>query len=602
MPSLRSQGSAVRKPKKPQIADVDVSWSTIHRIAGHLRPYSRLAAGIFALLASGAALNLVPAVLVKRVVDEAIPARDLRQLVGLCALMIAAPLAAGLLGVLQKYLSALIGEQVTFDLRVRLFKHLHKQPLGYFASVRPGEPLSRLLNDVDGVGQAVSRTLTAVLKNAIVLASGAAAVFWLDWRLALVSLCLLPLFVAPTRRVGRKRKALKRRAQEAMAELTGLLTERLSISGVLLVKTFGAEKIERRRVKQKCAELMRLSLDQTLLGRWFSMLLGLFETVGPALIFLAGGWLVIAGEARLGTLVAFVTLLRRLYGPASELASVHVDLVTSYAYFERVYGILDLKPAIRDAAEATKLEAVRGEIELRGVSFEYRAGIPALRDVSLLIPAGTTLALVGPSGSGKSTLAALLARLWEPTQGEILLDGKDLRSIRLKSLRSHIGVVTQETYLFHGSIAENLRYGRPDASDSEVVAAARAAQIHDFVASLPQGYDTLVGERGLRLSGGERQRVAIARALLKDAPILILDEATSALDSANEALVQAALEPLMKGRTTLVIAHRLSTIRSADRIAVLEKGSIRELGSFEELLAKPGLFAELWQQQFRKAA
>jgi ATP-binding cassette, subfamily B, bacterial len=594
----------VRKPKptKPQIADVDVSWSTIRRITGHLRPYSGLAASIFALLAAGAALNLVPAVLVKRVVDDAIPSRDLRQLLELCALMIAAPLLAGVLGVLQKYLSALIGERVTFDLRVRLFKHLHKQPLGYFASVRPGEPLSRVLNDVEGVGQAVSRTLTAVLKNAIVLASAAAAVFWLDWRLALVSLCLLPLFVAPTRRVGRKRKALKRRAQETMAELTGLLTERLSISGVLLVKTFGAEKIERRRVKEKCHQLMRLSLEQTLVGRWFSMLLGLFETVGPALIFLAGGWLVIAGEARLGTLVAFVTLLRRLYGPASELASVHVDLVTSYAYFERVYGILDLKPAIRDASDAVKLPAVRGEIELRGVTFEYRPGIPALRDVSLRIPAGSTLALVGPSGSGKSTLAALVARLWEPTGGEILLDGMDLRSIQLKSLRSHIGVVTQETYLFHGTIAENLRYGRPDATEDEVIAAARAAQIHELIASLPQGYDSLVGERGLRLSGGERQRVAIARALLKDAPILILDEATSALDSASEALVQAALEPLMRGRTTLVIAHRLSTIRSADQIAVLEKGSIRELGSFDELLGKPGLFAELWQQQFRNAA
>ena len=594
----------MRRPKPPKVdsREVDVSSSTVRRIARHLRPHAGLAAAVLALLVAGALLNLLPPVLVKRVVDEAIPRKDLHQLALLSTLMIAGPLAAGFLGVLQKYLSALIGERVTFELRVRLFKHLHRQPLGYFASARPGEPLSRVLNDVEGVGQAVSKTLTAVLKNAVVLVSAAATVIWLDWRLAVVSLCLLPLFVAPTRRVGKKRKALKRLAQERMAELTGILSETLSISGVLLVKTFGAEKLERRRVKRKCRELMRLSLDQTLVGRWFSMLLGLFESVGPALIFLTGGWLVIGGDARLGTLVAFVTLLRRLYGPASELASVHVDLVTSYAYFERVYGVLDLTPAIRNAPDAVKLAEVRGEIEIRNVTFEYRPGVAALEGVSLHIPAGSTLALVGPSGSGKSTLAALLARLWEPTRGAILLDGQDLRRLELKSLRSRIGVVTQETYLFHATVAENLRYGRPDATDAEVIAAARAAQIHELIAALPQGYDTLVGERGLRLSGGERQRIAIARALLKDPRILVLDEATSSLDAVNEALVQAALVPLMKGRTTLIIAHRLSTIRNADAIAVLEKGRLRELGSFDDLMGKPGLFADLWHQQFRQAA
>jgi len=594
----------LRRPKPPKVdsREVDVSSSTVRRIARHLRPHAGLAAAVLALLVAGALLNLLPPVLVKRVVDEAIPRKDLHQLALLSTLMIAGPLAAGLLGVLQKYLSALIGERVTFELRVRLFKHLHRQPLGYFASARPGEPLSRVLNDVEGVGQAVSKTLTAVLKNAVVLVSAAATVIWLDWRLAVVSLCLLPLFVAPTRRVGKKRKALKRLAQERMAELTGILSETLSISGVLLVKTFGAEKLERRRVKRKCRELMRLSLDQTLVGRWFSMLLGLFESVGPALIFLIGGWLVIGGDARLGTLVAFVTLLRRLYGPASELASVHVDLVTSYAYFERVYGLLDLTPAIRNAPDAVKLAEVRGEIEIRNVTFEYQPGVAALEGVSLHIPAGSTLALVGPSGSGKSTLAALLARLWEPTRGAILLDGQDLRRLELKSLRSRIGVVTQETYLFHATVAENLRYGRPDATDAEVIAAARAAQIHELIAALPQGYDTLVGERGLRLSGGERQRIATARALLKDPRILVLGEATSSLDAVNEALVQAALVPLMKGRTTLIIAHRLSTIRNADAIAVLEKGRLRELGSFDDLMGKPGLFADLWHQQFRQAA
>ena len=350
-----------------------------------------------------------------------------------------------------------------------------------------------------------------------------------------------------------------------------------------------------------CA-LMSLSLEQTLVGRWFQMLLGLFESLGPALIFLVGGYLVIHGHAKLGTLVAFVTLLRRLYPPASELAGVHVDLVTSYACFERVFAVLDLEPGIRDLPDAVKVERAAGEIVLRRVSFAYTPERPTLHDVDLTLPRGKTVAVVGPSGSGKSTLAALIARLWEPTSGEILLDGVDLRHIKLKSLRSQIGVVTQETYLFHGTIAENLRYGRPEATLDELIAAARAAQIHEVIAALPQGYDTVVGDRGVRLSGGERQRMAIARAILKDPRILILDEATSALDATNEKLVQAALEPLMRERTTLVIAHRLSTIRNADVIVVMEHGRIIERGAFDELLERNGAFARLWAQQFQTAA
>nr|WP_153866765.1 MULTISPECIES: ABC transporter ATP-binding protein [Myxococcaceae] len=592
--------AAAHKPRlEPNERPKKVERTTLARIARYGRPYARHAAGAVGLILGASLLNLAPPLLIKRIVDRAIPEADVRQLLVLCALMVAGPLVAGVLGVGQRYLSSLIGERMMFDLRVDLFKQLQKQPMGYFASTRPGEPLSRVLNDVQGVGQTVSKTLTEVVQNAIVLLSTAVAIVWLDWRLALVSLCMLPLFIAPTRRVGKKRKALKRKAQERMGELTGMLSETLSISGVLLLKTFGTAKRERKRLEAKSRELMELSLEQTLVGRWFQMLLGLFETLGPAMVFAVGGYLVIEGHAALGTLVAFVTLLRRLYPPASALAGVHVDLVTSYAYFDRVFSVLDLEPAIRDLPGARKLESVEGDVRFEGVSFAYGEQ-PTLADVDLHVKPGQTIALVGPSGAGKSTVSALLARLYEPTKGRVLLDGQDIRGLKLKSLRSQIGVVTQETYLFHGTLLENLRYGRPDATDEEVVAAARAAQIHDFISQLPGGYQTVVGERGTRLSGGERQRVAIARAVLKNPRILILDEATSALDSQNEALVQKALQPLLRGRTCLVIAHRLSTVREADQIAVLEKGRVVERGTFDELLTQGGLFAALYHEQFRE--
>jgi len=578
--------------------DVEGTGTTFRRVARALHPYRWIAASIVGLLVVSASLNLVPTLLIKRVVDHTIPERNLRELAIACTLMILGPVAAGLLGVGQRYLSSLIGERVMFDLRVDLFKHLHKQPLSYFSMVGSGEPLSRVLNDVQGIGQSVSKTLTQALQNTITLASSIVVIFWLDWRLALVSICLLPLFISPTRRVGRKRKALKRKAQERMAELTGILSETLSISGVLLLKTFGTEKKERLRVKAKARELMKLSLQQTLVGRWFQMLMGLFEHLGPALIFLVGGYLVIRGHAQLGTLVAFVTVLRKLYPPASDLAGVHVELTTSFACFERVFAVMDLEPTIRDRPDATKLGEVAGEIEFREVHFGYQPGRATLRGVNLHIRPGQTVALVGPSGSGKSTVAALIARLWEPDSGEIRVDGHDIRNVTLKSLRTQIGVVTQETYLFQGTIADNLRYGRLDATDEEVQAAARAAQIHDYIQGLPGGYEARVGERGMRLSGGERQRLAIARALLKNPRILILDEATSALDATNERLVQAALEPLMKGRTTLVIAHRLSTIRNADLIVVMNQGEIAERGTFNELLSQGKVFAKLWQMQF----
>jgi len=574
-----------------------VEVTTLRRILAYVRPYWRRAALVIACMTAGAALNLALPWFVRRVVDVAIPQHNLRLLLFYCAAMVAGPALAGLLGVVQKYGAELIGQQVMLDLRVALYRQFQAMPFAYFARQQPGEAVSHVLNDVQGVGGAVSDTLVDVVQNVIILVSTTIFCFYLDWRLALVSLGFLPLFIAPTRRVGRTRKQLKRTVQARMSELTGILTETLSVSGALLVKVFGGEDNEVTRFRTKAEEIKKLSLQQTLVGRWFQMLLGLFEAAGPAIVFAVGGYLVIQDAIPLGTVVAFVTVLKRLYGPARDLAGVQVDLMTSYAYFDRVFAVLDQLPSIRDARNAVALSNVRGDIALRDVAFTYEDGEETLSNVNLDIPAGSTVAIVGPSGAGKSTIASLVMRLYDATEGSVTIDGIDVRQVTSKSLHEQIAVVTQETFLFHATVLDNLRYARPTATIQEVEDAARRAQIHDLIASLPDGYDTVVGERGYRFSQGERQRLAIARAILKDPRILILDEATSSLDSDSEHKVQQALAPLCEGRTTLVIAHRLSTIRDADLIAVIDQGRIVERGTHDELMAHAGLYAWLWQVQ-----
>jgi ATP-binding cassette subfamily B protein len=595
--------SIVKAAAKTRIDPKDlpaVEAVTLRRIARYVRPHSFRIAIVAASIFMAAVLNLVPSWAVKRVIDDAIPQRNLMLLLSWCGAMIVAPLAAGLLQVVQKHTAETIGQDVMLELRVTLYEHLQQMPFAFFQTQKPGEAVSHVLNDVQGAGSVIGSTLLGVAQNTIGLVLTLAFVIALDWRLALVASAFLPLFITPTRRVGRKRKAIKRDVQARMAEMTSMLTETLSVSGALLVKVFGREEAEVQRFQEKALELRRLSLEQSLAGRWFQMMLGLFESVGPALVFAAGGLLVITGRLPLGTIVAFVTLLKRIYAPASDLAGVHVDLLTSYAYFDRVFDVLDRPGSIRDVPGAIALDRPQGRLEFKNVSFAYGDAGWALRGVNLHVRPASTVAIVGPSGAGKSTIGSLVARLYDPADGTISIDGIDLRNMTATSLRTAVAVVSQETFLFHGSVIDNLRYGNPRARRSDVERVAKLAQIHDVISALPDGYDTVVGARGHRFSGGERQRLAIARAILTEPRIIVFDEATSALDNASERRVQDALAFALKGRTTLIIAHRLSTVRTADSIIVLDGGRIAEVGTHDELLARTGLYAWLWNIQARE--
>ncbi len=613
----------------------EVSRELLRRVAGYARPYWRGVAWMLATILGISLLSLIPPLLIRDLIDRALPNRDFGRLNLLALAMVTVPLVNGLLGVAQRYVSASIGEGIIFDLRRDLYAHLQRMSLRFFTNTHVGELISRLNNDVVGAQSAVTGTLVTLISNIVSLVATLVIMLSLEWRLTLLGIVVLPLFVIPARRVGRTLRRLTRESMQHNAQMNSMMNETLNISGALLVKIFGRYQTEVRRFTERATEVRSIGVRRAVVGRWFMLGLSLVSAVGSALVFWVGGLFVLQEAFTIGTLVAFTAYLTQLYGPLMALTNARVEFATSMVSFERVFEVLDLPVEIADIPAARTLPAIDGRLQLVNVSFSYAEGeIPAaglsqvrrfswrevdlppadgrpepeaapgevrwaLRDVSFEVEPGQVAALVGPSGAGKTTITYLVPRLYDPTEGKVCLDGHDLRTLSIDTLAAHIGMVTQETYLFHDSIRNNLLYARPEASEEDLIVACRAANILDLIEALPEGLDTVVGERGYRLSGGEKQRIAIARAILKDPKVLILDEATSHLDSQSEALIQQAMETLMKGRTSLVIAHRLSTVIGADQILVMDDGQLVEQGQHAQLLAKGGLYAELYNTQFQ---
>lgn len=594
--------------------------TVIRRIGGYFRPYWKAWLLIFLCIAMAAGLRVLPPFCVGLALDRAIPEGDRTLLALLAGAMVGLAVVSGLTGVLQQTLTMRVGQSIMHDLRCQLFAHLQRMSLRFYTSTRSGEIVSRISNDVNAVEGATTGTICSIVSNLMTLLATAVALLSMDWKLALLAVAVVPAFYLPSRLVGRVRRRLATETQENRAVLHAFLQERLHVGGAILTKVFGQAEADGGTFADRSGRVRELQVRGAVVGRWLFMVLSVFSAVGPALVYWYGGLQVMSARLSTGQLVAFAALLTLLYRPLMQLASVYVDIQGAVAVFLRIFEYLDMEPDVGEVAAPRGVPETAGHVALENVSFAYPRPVSAfreddeggsgdedtvapsfaLRDVSFEIRPGEQVALVGPSGAGKTTVTYLVPRFYDPDAGRVRLDGHDLRELELRSLRQHIGMVTQETFLFHDTIRANLLYARPGASERALVAACEAANIHDFIAGLPDGYDTVVGERGFRLSGGEKQRVSIARALLKDPAILILDEATSNLDATSEFLIQQALETLLAGRTSLIIAHRLSTILSSDRIVVLEAGAVAESGTHAELLARNGLYAGLFHQQFGK--
>jgi ATP-binding cassette subfamily B protein len=573
-----------------------VGSSDTARIARLFRPYRLRLFSVLGLIAVSAGLSMISPFLLRSVLDHAIPERDMSLLTTLVAGMIAISVATGVLGVAQTWMSNLVGQRVMHDLRAAVYRHLQRLSLAFFTRTRTGEVQSRIANDIGGVQNVVTSTATSIVSNVTTVLATVVAMFALDWRLAAFSLALLPFFVWLTRRVGRERKRITAERQGRLADMSSLVEESLSVSGILLGKTMGRAPALAERFTEESADLADLEVRSRMAGRWRMSSVQMTFSIMPALVYWFAGQSIAhgGGAISIGTVVAFTTLQTRLFFPLQSLLSVGIDMQTSLALFHRIFEYLDLPVDIAERDDPVTLHEVRGEVRFEEVAFGYDADAPPTLDgVDVVVAPGTTTALVGETGSGKTTLSYLVARLYDATAGRVTIDGVDVRDLSFASLAATVGLVSQETYLFHATVRENLRFAKPDATDDELEAAARAARIHDLIASLPEGYDTMVGERGYRFSGGEKQRIAIARTVLRNPPVLVLDEATSALDNETERAVQEALDQLAEGRTTIAIAHRLSTVRDADQIVVLDRGRVVERGTHDELLVRGGRYATL---------
>ncbi|MGA8457543.1 MAG: ABC transporter ATP-binding protein, partial [Streptosporangiaceae bacterium] len=581
----------VTAEQKAQARDV-----SLRRIGQLFTPYRWQLAIVTAIIAASSIVGLASPFLLRAVIDTALPDRNLRLLVWLVLGMVGVAAITSIFGVIQTWISTKVGQQVMHTLRTSVFGHLQRQSIAFFTRTRTGEVQSRIQNDIGGMESVVTSTATSIASNLTTVVASAVAMVALSWRLSLISLVVMPPAVYLTRKVAGMRRAITAQQQRELADLNVTIEEGLSVNGVQLAKTMGTGPSLIRRFTDSSARLIDLELRSQLAGRWRMSSLSIIFAAIPAIIYLSAGLPVTAGTISIGTLIAFTTLQNNLFRPVTGLLNTSVSVISSLALFARIFEYLDLPVEVDDPAHPVEIDPaqVTGHVRLEDVSFAYPgADRPALSGVDLDIPAGRTLALVGETGSGKTTLASLVARLYDPSSGSVRIDGIDIRDIRLADLAAIVGVVSQETYLLHTTVRENLRYAKPGATDEQIEEAARAAQIHDLISGLPDGYDTMVGSRGYRFSGGEKQRLAIARTLLRDPRVLVLDEATSALDTETERAVQMAFDALAQGRTTITIAHRLSTVRNADQIVVLDHGRIAEAGTHGSLLADNGRYAAL---------
>ncbi|MBR3334122.1 MAG: ABC transporter ATP-binding protein [Clostridia bacterium] len=587
-----------------------VTKELLMRVFSYLKPYWRQLALVLVCIVISSVASLFPSILTGNIIDV-LTGKDmggwfgagLSALIKLIVISLALHLVSNLINVGETYLNNWIAQHISYDMRNQMYRHLQKMSQRFFTTANQGDIITRMTSDVSGVESVVTNTFTSILSNTITLIVAVIAMFQKNWLLALIGMAVVPLFTLPTRIAGKRRWKLAGEAQACNDEINGILNETLSVSGQLLVKLFGREESEYDRYEEANGRMIRLNIRERMAGRWFFMLLSTLTTIGPMLLYLVGGILIMKyrSDLSVGDITVLVALLGRMYGPVNSLLNIQVDWIRSMAMFTRIFEYYDMKPEIDDSPDAKELKNAKGEVVFDHVNFTYDGERMILKDINFTLKSGDCVAIVGPSGSGKSTIVNLIPRLWDATSGTITFDGTDVKDLTLHSLRDEVGVVTQETYLFNGTVRENLLYAKPEATEEEMIDACQKANIWDFISRQPEGLDTMVGNRGLKLSGGEKQRISIARALLKDPALLIFDEATSALDSISEAAIQAAINPLIEERTSILIAHRLSTILAADEILVVRDGEIVERGTHKDLVHAGGTYQELYETQFSKA-
>lgn len=590
-----SEEEELNKPK--------VTKELLIRIFSYLKPYWLALLCVFAIIVISSFLGILPSLITGKIIDEAIVGDDFSKLLQLVIMALLALTASQVITVLESYINGWVSQKVVYDMKNQMFRHLQTMEHAFFTSEKQGDIITRMNSDINGVSMTISNTLTSLLSNICTVVVTVVALFRIDIKLAMVGILVIPLLVFPTRSAGKTRWKLLSEAQSKNDELNDLTNEALSVSGSLLIKLFTEEDNKNKQFDKLNKEVTAYSVKESRAGKWFRVIMGIFTNIGPLLIYLAGGYLIIVeGNTALtvGTITATVNMINRLYRPVESLLNVSVDFTRSLASFTRIFEYLDRKPLIINSNNPQKPDLAKTDIEYKDVEFYYSKDVPLIKDLSFKLPSGKMYAIVGPSGSGKSTIVNLLPRIYDVISGFVAINDVNVKDFDLTYLRDAIGVVTQEAYLFNGTILDNLMFAKPNATQSEIENACKIANIHDFISTLPKGYKTEVGNRGLKLSGGEKQRISIARVILKDPKILILDEATSALDSISESSIQQALDILMKNRTSLVIAHRLSTILQADKILVVSNGKIVEEGEHEELLKLNGVYKELYETQFRK--